>query len=60
MLDHEILKKYMTNDSSGSNSHSSASVESEKEFADLLGRIPGKVKDLQNEIDDHDRIKKNK
>lgn len=30
----------------------------EQDFIDLLRRIPGKVSDLQSEIDDHDRIKK--
>ena len=58
MSDNEMLKKYGMGNSNGSKGHIPTAEEAEQDFAELLGRISGKVEDLQSEIDDHDRIKK--
>ncbi len=60
MMDNDMLKKYMKKDEKDRGGLVPDSRESEKEFADLLGRISGKVKDLQSEIDGHDRLKRKK
>ena len=60
MSDNDMLKKYGIGVSNGSDGHIPAKEEAETDFADLLGRVSGKVKDLQSEIDDHDRLKRHK
>ena len=58
MSDNEKRKDCGMGTSNDSGSHIPATEDIEKDFADLLSRISGKVKDLQSEIDDHDRLKR--
>ena len=58
MSDNEKRKEYGTGMTNGSGSHIPGTEDIEKDFADLLSRISGKVKDLQSEIDDHDQLRR--